>query len=108
MIASIGCVIHCAALPTIVSALPFLEWEVHNESLEGVFWAIALCTALWYAWNGQGFVRWGFSVAAVIGTVGLLTHSHNLLHTGFWCVAIGAVYVLVRSRRARPCTVHDH
>lgn len=98
--ASIACSIHCLVVPFVIPIIPALGIVSHNEWFEGVFWLLSCSVACWHGWRTRGIVRYSFWLVAAVGTIGFLTHNHELLHFGFFGVAAGT---LLRKKPVHVC-----
>jgi len=106
--ASIVCIIHCTILPFVVPIIPVLGVTTHNEWIEIVFWILSLSTALWKMFHYGGLVRYWFGVVSICGSVGLAVHSHELLHAGFYGIAAGSLWCLLRKKSTQTKANTQH
>lgn len=83
--------------------LPMAGLAAQNEWLEAAFWCTSAGVAIWQARRNRGVFRYYFWAVAAVGTAGLLADQHAILHAGFYGVAAGALYLLLRKR-----ITHNH
>lgn len=103
---SVGCAIHCAALPLLVLTLP--AWDSSLEFLPLVLVAVALLAVGRGIWNHR---RYGALVPFAAGALAILGaewwHEQEAVHLALSIVA-SALLITAHVMNLRACRAHAH
>jgi MerC mercury resistance protein len=113
IISSVLCLIHCLALPLLITLLPmanqFIAEEIHH--LDYAFWVFSLI-AVYYSsrQTNRRDIRYAFYIAGLLFTAGILLEDvlpggHTWAYMGSFCLIVTHS---VNIRHCKHCAEHHH